>query len=64
MRRGLKSSTVTANLLNGTTIRRFPDEEGTEMLTPPLKVSAFCTIRRFPDEEGTEMAGKGVSPSG
>ncbi len=38
------------------TIRRFPDEEGTEMAhISSERVGADKSIRRFPDEEGTEI---------
>jgi hypothetical protein len=38
-----------------TTIREFPDEEGTETINPPVPAPPiFVPIREFPDEEGTE----------
>ncbi len=37
-------------------IRRFPDEEGTEMhFAAPFCAPLLAAIRRFPDEEGTEI---------
>gem|GEM_PF-6428814 len=37
-------------------IRRFPDEEGTEICgNPSRRDLAPGPIRRFPDEEGTEI---------
>src|SRR5579885_2479673 len=38
------------------TIRRFPEEEGTEIPSNgKSKITSVTTIRRFPDEEGTEI---------
>src|SRR5579885_2098062 len=56
MRRGLKSVSVLPAVILLMTIRRFPDEEGTEMAhISSERVGADKSIRRFPDEEGTEI---------
>src|SRR5579885_2115403 len=58
MRRGLKL-VEPADRAGQTSvaIRRFPDEEGTEMeLCDQPFLSQRISIRRFPDEEGTEIS--------
>ncbi len=61
MRRGLKYKLVADIAEEVKPIRRFPDEEGTEILpnTPCLRFHFRPPIRRFPDEEGTEMNQQG-----
>src|SRR5579885_503099 len=57
MRRGLKCRSLPGPRSARKAIRRFPDEEGTEMdLWNAGKLPMiFVAIRRFPDEEGTEI---------
>ncbi len=57
MRRGLKSVLVDARIEHIAAIRRFPDEEGTEIgqSMPRVRHGTSMSIRRFPDEEGTEI---------
>src|SRR5579885_1922933 len=55
MRRGLKSSAAHALHIRRVSIRRFPDEEGTEMSRASARLCRRPPIRRFPDEEGTEI---------
>src|SRR5579885_350489 len=56
MRRGLKSSAAHALHILRFSIRRFPDEEGTEISRRRQRRAGRVSIRRFPDEEGTEMS--------
>src|SRR5579885_1312350 len=56
MRRGLKSSAAHALHILRFSIRRFPDEEGTEISRRRQRRAGRASIRRFPDEEGTEMS--------
>src|SRR5579885_2115404 len=63
MRRGLKL-VEPADRAGQTSvaIRRFPDEEGTEMeLCDQPFLSQRISIRRFPDEEGTEISRAGLA---
>ncbi len=57
MRRGLKLLLRKLAGRGEKAIRRFPDEEGTEMRMQVGLFSAPSAIRRFPDEEGTEICG-------
>ncbi len=51
MRRGLKSVLVDARIEHIAAIRRFPDEEGTEIgqSMPRVRHGTSMSIRRFPD---------------
>ncbi len=57
MRRGLKYRGRREPRPTVPPIRRFPDEEGTEIRRDGAAQLAYVlAIRRFPDEEGTEIA--------
>ncbi len=62
MRRGLKYETDARATAQQTAIRRFPDEEGTEMAAHYAHAITMQEppIRRFPDEEGTEIASSSI----
>src|SRR5579885_2191579 len=62
MRRGLKWKGPHRRCWRWGPIRRFPDEEGTEMeLCDQPFLSQRISIRRFPDEEGTEISRAGLA---
>ncbi len=65
MRRGLKYKRSAAAMRIPPTIRRFPDEEGTEIMAIRVRPGTYyLPIRRFPDEEGTEITRNAARPTG